>query len=553
MADEGYITEAVTGGIHPYDDNTDFALNGGQYNGNAGQQLDIDGSLKYDGWLGNPYIQELATYLTEKCPACEIQVGGFSSKDGQEEADANTRLSEDRASNVQAFLLSALEIAGHPNLEGIFQPLENTPAVGASTGTVDSIGKKEARYSSVEFVYKESRDRRLDAAEKPIVKDTSLQDLALSVKKRYFNECTYFQKLKQEDSFVYASIEEKVRYFHPAFHSITPEGFNSRLNFLQQCTRQGPTVREGVPTNLAFGTPPVCILRIGDFYHTKIIIDNIALSFDPLVWDLNPEGVGVQPMMCTVDMSFKFIGGSSLQGPINRLQNAVSYNFFANTEIYSDYADSIKISNDPEKPNTIVNGFNPNNFDQPVEDESNADVNASGLGTKNDTPDIAQEDRANEEIEKTPPVEEEAPAGSDEDILKAIKLGTIQIQNDGKVLVKMIGGSGKPLTSLTKEYPAKLKVFVGARRQEIGSATIKIEETTTIISNDSYRNAIISGDNGQTYSFQVAIKPDGDWITVSGSRIGITSSCGDDPIAGDLLTTDEYNQYKDDKANDNCD
>src|SRR5690606_15667802 len=114
-------------------------------------------------------------------------------------------------------------------------------------------------------------------------------------------------------------LKEKLRFFHPAFHSMTPEGFNSRLNFLKQCTRQGPTIREGVPTNLSFGTPPVCILRIGDFYHTKIIIDNVGFSFDPLVWDLNPEGAGVQPMICTVDMSFKFIGGSSLQGPINRL------------------------------------------------------------------------------------------------------------------------------------------------------------------------------------------------------------------------------------------
>ena len=28
------------------------------------------------------------------------------------------------------------------------------------------------------------------------------------------------------------------------------------------------------------------------------------------------------------------IGGSSLTGPINKLQNAVSFNFFANTEVY---------------------------------------------------------------------------------------------------------------------------------------------------------------------------------------------------------------------------
>ena len=132
--------------------------------------------------------------------------------------------------------------------------------------------------------------------------------------------------------------------FSPGFHSTTPEGLNSRLTFLQQCTRQGPTLTKdkSQPDNLAFGKPPVCILRIGDFYHTKIVIDSVNFSFDPLVWDLNPEGIGVQPMIATVDMSFKFIGGSSLAGPISRLQNAVTFNYFANTEIYDQRADFVK-------------------------------------------------------------------------------------------------------------------------------------------------------------------------------------------------------------------
>jgi hypothetical protein len=159
---------------------------------------------------------------------------------------------------------------------------------------------------------------------------------------RFFSECNYFQKMEQTDRFVYDSIKEKIKYFHPSFHSITPEGFNSRLTFLQQCTRQGPTKNnDGNPNNLAFGRPPVCILRIGDFYHTKIIIESISFDYDPMVWDLNPEGIGVQPMVATVNMNFAFIGGSSLKGPINKLQNAISFNYFANTEIYDPRADRI--------------------------------------------------------------------------------------------------------------------------------------------------------------------------------------------------------------------
>ncbi len=168
--------------------------------------------------------------------------------------------------------------------------------------------------------------------------NTTISD---DIVKRYFNESLYFNELKQTDPLVYNSIKEKIKFFHPAFHSMTPEGFNNRLNFLMQCTRQGPTVSANNASNLSFGKPPVCILRVGDFYNTKIMFDNVSLSYEPITWDLNPEGVGVQPMICRVDLSFKIIGGSSMKGPINELQNAVSFNFFGNTELYDGRAKSI--------------------------------------------------------------------------------------------------------------------------------------------------------------------------------------------------------------------
>jgi hypothetical protein len=122
---------------------------------------------------------------------------------------------------------------------------------------------------------------------------------------------------------------------------MTPEGLNSRLTFLHQCTRQGPTLEKLGAVNLAFGRPPICILRIGDFYNTKVIIDNITIDYEPIVWDLNPEGIGVQPMIANVNLSIKFIGGSSLLGPINKLQNALSFNYYANTHVYDPRADYI--------------------------------------------------------------------------------------------------------------------------------------------------------------------------------------------------------------------
>ena len=43
---------------------------------------------------------------------------------------------------------------------------------------------------------------------------------------------------------------------------------------------------------MAFGRPPICILRIGDFYYTKVVIDSVNISYDDSLFDLNPEGIG---------------------------------------------------------------------------------------------------------------------------------------------------------------------------------------------------------------------------------------------------------------------
>ena len=58
-----------------------------------------------------------------------------------------------------------------------------------------------------------------------------------------------------------------------------------------------------------------------------------------LQWDMNQEGIGVQPMMANVNLNFKFIGGQDISGPIERLQNAVTANYYANASVYSRHAD----------------------------------------------------------------------------------------------------------------------------------------------------------------------------------------------------------------------
>jgi hypothetical protein len=167
------------------------------------------------------------------------------------------------------------------------------------------------------------------------------------------DEGPYFDFIDANYPNYFKTISEKIRYFHAGFHSITPEGLNSRLTFLNQCMRQGPSIydkktsADGVevgvqPQNLSFGRPPICILRIGDFFHTKVAINSLQISYDGPKWDINPEGIGVQPMIASVQLSIDLIGGHSLVGPINRLQNAVSFNYYANTEMYDVRSDTIK-------------------------------------------------------------------------------------------------------------------------------------------------------------------------------------------------------------------
>lgn len=195
----------------------------------------------------------------------------------------------------------------------------------------------------------------------------------------YDNEYLYFANVRGNEM-IYKNILDKVRYFDPAFHSVTPEGFNARLTFLHQCTRQGPTnavtsgrvkgketdesgntLTNGSPDylkfagNLSFGRAPYCILRIGDFFNTKICIDSMSINYDNnggVQWDLNPEGVGVQPMYANISISFKFLGGQDITRPIERLQNAVTANYYANASVYNRHADNNKFYFDALEDNT---------------------------------------------------------------------------------------------------------------------------------------------------------------------------------------------------------
>jgi hypothetical protein len=307
----------------------------------------IIGDEEFQGFYNNDLYGALSKYMEEKCPHCIVEVTGHASPQGR--AECNQQLSDARADLIVATLKSqwakswgwtpAEADARIKKMKSYQIPASESTCNPKTGSDTDTFGCKYDRRVKIHFIYDGDTALKEIVQPKPC-SETTTETFKDTVRQKFYNETMFFDRLKKKDKFIFDSFREKIKYFHPAFHSTTPEGLNSRLTFLQQCTRQGPT--DNMETNnLAFGRPPVCILRIGDFYHTKIIIDSLNIDYEPLVWDLNPEGIGVQPMIANVSLSFKFIGGESLYGPINKLQNALSFNYYANAGVYEARADYV--------------------------------------------------------------------------------------------------------------------------------------------------------------------------------------------------------------------
>jgi hypothetical protein len=64
--------------------------------------------------------------------------------------------------------------------------------------------------------------------------------------------------------------------------------------------------------------------------------------------DINPEGIGIQPMLAKITLGFDFIGGHGLAEPVATLQNALSFNYYANTEIYDERAEATESTKDKD-------------------------------------------------------------------------------------------------------------------------------------------------------------------------------------------------------------
>lgn len=328
---------------------------------------------KVPSYIGNFKDDELVTAFKEgKFKTAEMKAGATS----QDSKNSKT-LAERRCRSVMDFLIDYGKI--EKNIFGEPSLLYNNSLTDPTT--INILEAKKQKFASVELWYDAPESQKLSQTAHPtydnVIEDNGeeihygdhIETSAVVASKtisvatendringRYETEAEYFKNIEKEDPIVYKSIVSKFKYFSPAYHAISPEGFNARLTFLQQCTRQGHTISATdlnyVKTagNLSFGRMPVCVLKIGDFINTKIIINSMSINYGANgtpQWDLNPEGIGVQPMYAKVQLGIVILGGQSLNGPINRLQNAVSFNYYANTGVYDNRADRIGIETEP--------------------------------------------------------------------------------------------------------------------------------------------------------------------------------------------------------------
>jgi len=383
--DQPYVSGVfgVTGYIENYVDTT-TEIGGEIYENGQGNQTVID-----QGWdFGlnedfNSRIKDIVVDLfsEEKRGQVTIELIGrssrlFNNSDITISEEYNQELSSRRIQAVKEYIIDQFEIA-YPN-DNFINKLRNgniirtlprgsqdAGSLGESSENIANEIVKKERTVEILFFNNGNVTQRIDnisVEDKARIKDLEGQLNSISKKRNLlskssmkgisstFNEHTVNELYPEGFQSV---VENNV--FQSVFYSQTPEDYHRRLTFLHQCTRQGTPITKTADNgniitsrNSVFGKQPVVIIRLGDQFHTKAIIENMELNYDDAPWDMNPEGMGLQFMTADVTMSLKLIGGQSLKEPIDALQNAVSFNYYGNSTFKKGNGSAESVANEME-------------------------------------------------------------------------------------------------------------------------------------------------------------------------------------------------------------
>lgn len=298
----------------------------------------------------------------ENRPYFKVSINGTASKlyeIKEKEAEYNKKLGLRRANAAKTFIESRIKaVLGITDISDIQFEINSTGSEGQSEAgayaeNINNPEVKQERSATIKFernnkdIPKKSKSDKQNDAEilKKIDSEISALQTKLNRLRNLKDNIFNTRKINDETNAILNTFESTNKnYYYTAFQTQTPEDFYRRLTFLQQCTRQGAAKRYAMEVdntgtlrakNSVFGRQPICILRIGDFFYTKVIIENVTVDYNDSTWDMNPEGMGMQPMMAKVTLQLKVIGGQSLKGPIDALQNAVTFNYYANSTYYT--------------------------------------------------------------------------------------------------------------------------------------------------------------------------------------------------------------------------
>jgi len=364
-----YYVEGLAEVPNSTDNNNKYILIDGvdQYNTD---ENDINGQFGSTNFLTQYLLDFYADEESRKY--YDITISGFASKlylsdDGQTYNKGVAKRRIDAAIALIEARLTALfdastakEIVDN-NIQTVNFGDSRANNISADPDFINAKEVKEERKVSIKFARNsvEVDKKEPNLSESQRVRNEQLQDEINDLEKELKKAKTKVIEniFNERDDVVLNGFDSiaKNRY-NPVFHSQTPEDFHRRLTFLQQCTRQGSAqrydaVNEGGilrAKNSVFGKQPICVLRVGDFFNTKVVIESVTIDYNDTTWDLNPEGFGLQPMIANITLQMKIIGGQSLKAPIDALQNAVSFNYYANSTFTDKgvYSKATKIAND---------------------------------------------------------------------------------------------------------------------------------------------------------------------------------------------------------------
>lgn len=113
--------------------------------------------------------------------------------------------------------------------------------------------------------------------------------------------------------------------FQPAYFSGSLVDFKQKMEFLSKLTRparndrfpQSSTVgfdRKDITEGFSFTTPPVCHIRLGDWYDHDIIIDSVSYDYADAPWTIG--GSKIQPMWVSVSINFNIVGPAGIEGGV---------------------------------------------------------------------------------------------------------------------------------------------------------------------------------------------------------------------------------------------